>query len=415
MERERTIKEYLDKIEKGEMKPYELEKQIDSNLATEIRRRYIEDKTGIKLENVGKWTLDFNKIINKNAENTIGIVQIPIGYIMIKVDGDYAKGDFPVFLATTEGKLIAGINRGASALNNSFGVKTKIIKSGMTRSIILEFNSLDDMQKIIDYINSDEGFSFLKEKFKESSKRLNLKDIEIYTDGHYLFIRYTAETAAAMGMNMITIASNYATNKLIDKLKEKGIEVEFISESGNLCADKKPSAINLIEGRGISIVASAVVKKDILEKYFKANAKEIEKLNYAKNYIGSSIAGSLAHNAHIANVLSAIFIAYGQDVAQIVDSSIGIDDVRAIDNGDLFISVYLPSLEIGTYGGGTSIETAKELLKATGVYGEGDELGITKYKFAEIIASAVLAGELNLLAAEASKELASSHASLKRY
>jgi len=160
-------------------------------------------------------------------------------------------------------------------------------------------------------------------------------------------------------------------------------------------------------------VAEAVVKKEALQEYFNADAKKIEEVNYAKNYIGSSLAGSLAHNAHIANILAATFIAYGQDVAQIVDGVNAIDDVRALGN-DLYISVYIPALEVGTYGGGTHRETAKELLIASGVYGEGDEKGVTKYGLAELIAAGVLAGELNLLAAEAGQELSSAHASLKK-
>jgi hydroxymethylglutaryl-CoA reductase (NADPH) len=157
-----------------------------------------------------------------------------------------------------------------------------------------------------------------------------------------------------------------------------------------------------------------VVKAGVLNSYFKVGSKEIEQLNYAKNYIGSSLAGSIAHNAHAANVLAASFIAYGQDVAQIVDAVNSVDDVKALENGDLYIAVYLPALEIGTYGGGTHRETAKELLMASGVYGEGDELGKSKYALAELIASGVLAGELNLLAAEAGKELAEAHSKLKR-
>ncbi|MFP3288843.1 MAG: hypothetical protein RXO35_00175 [Candidatus Micrarchaeota archaeon] len=128
--------------------------------------------------------------------------------------------------------------------------------------------------------------------------------------------------------------------------------------------------------------------------------------------MGSTLAGA-AHNAHVANVLAATFIAYGQDVAQIVDGSMAIVDTEARGE-DLYISVYIPALEVGTYGGGTGRKTAKELLIASGVYGEGDEKGVSKYMLAELIASGVLAGELNLLAAEAGKELSSAHAALRR-
>jgi len=307
---------------------------------------------------------------------------------------------------------LAGVNRGASAINKSGGAITRIIKDGMTRSIILEFDSITDSTNAIEYINSEEGKAIVGEAFREKSARLSLTKIETFTTGRLLFIRYSATTEAAMGMNMVTIASTHATIKLVERLRDKDIEARFLSESGNMCVDKKPSTINLIEGRGESVVAEALIKKEILEEYFKVDAKRIEELNYAKNYIGSSLAGA-AHNAHVANILAATFIAYGQDVAQIVDGANAIVDVKARGE-DLYISVYVPSLEIGTYGGGTRRETAKELLIASGVYGSGDEKGVSKYMLAELIAAGVLAGELNLIAAEAGKELSSAHASLRR-
>jgi len=413
-DKEAVIAKALSMLEKGEIKPYRLEEVThDEGLATEARRRYIERKRNVKLVHVSRSSIDFNDATNRNIENAIGAVQVPVGYAEILVNGTYLSGTTPIFLATTEGKLVAGVNRGAAVLNKSGGVTTRIINTGMTRSVILEFNSIADSVKALEYINSEEGRELISNAFKESNKRLSLAGIDTFTTGRLLFLRYSANTAAAMGMNMVTIASTSVTKKVIEALAKKGINAVFLSESGNMCADKKPSAINVIKGRGISVVAEAVVKKEVLQEYFNVDAKKIEEVNYAKNYIGSSLAGSLAHNAHIANILAATFIAYGQDVAQIVDGVNAIDDVRALGN-DLYISVYIPALEVGTYGGGTHRETAKELLIASGVYGEGDEKGVTKYGLAELIAAGVLAGELNLLAAEAGQELSSAHASLKK-
>jgi len=414
MQTEKDEKEnILEMLERGVIKLYQIgELSGDENLATEIRRAFLERKYSIKLEKIAEHIIDFNDANNRNIENAIGAVQIPLGFVEIHVNGEYLNGLKPLFLATTEGRLVAGINRGASAINKSGGATTRIIKSGMTRSVILEFDSIKDTLNAISYINSEEGKESISNAFKEKSKRISLNNIETFTQGRLLFIRYLADTQAAMGMNMLTIASTHATEELVEKLREKGIEARFISESGNMCTDKKPSSINLIEGRGVSIVAEALIKKEVLESYFKVDARSIERLNYAKNHIGSTLAGA-AHNAHVANVLAATFIAYGQDVAQIVDGSIAVVDAEA-RGGDLYISVYIPALELGTYGGGTRRETAKELLIANRIYGEGDEKGVSKYMLAELIASGVLAGELNLLAAEAGKELSSAHASLKR-
>jgi hydroxymethylglutaryl-CoA reductase (NADPH) len=219
---------------------------------------------------------------------------------------------------------------------------------------------------------------------------------------------------AAMGMNIITISSTATTLELIRRMTRKGVWCRLASESGNLDSDKKPAMVNIIRGRGVSVVAEVTVPKAIVKRVLNTTPEKIVEINYMKNYVGSGLAGSLAHNAHIANALAATFIAYGQDVAQIVDGVTSFDDACVTKKGDLYFSIYIPALEVGTYGGGTRRETSMELLKSSGVYGGGDDKGTTKLKLAELIASACLASELNLLAAQASGELASAHASLKR-
>ncbi|MEM3791387.1 MAG: hydroxymethylglutaryl-CoA reductase [Candidatus Micrarchaeaceae archaeon] len=386
------------------------------NEAAEARACYIEKKYGANLTKVKKGieVMDFGDAENRNIENAVGSVQIPVGFVEIRVNGTKGSGIKPIFLATTEGKLIAGINRGASAINMSGGATARIIKNGMTRSVIIETSGVEDSQRAIDFISSSEGRSFIEKEFSKSTTHGKLIDIQTITTGRLVYVRYVADTKAAMGMNMVTIASTNATEALVNRLRSMGIEARLKSESGNVCADKKPSYINMLLGRGITVIAEARVTKAALEKYFKVDAKEIEALNYEKNHMGSSLAGSLARNAHISNILAAIFIAYGQDVAQIVDGSTAIDDAKALEDGSLYISVLIPSLEVGTFGGGTRRETQMELLKASGFFGEGDEEGATKLRFAEYIASTALAGELNLLAAEAGRELSKAHESLKR-
>jgi hydroxymethylglutaryl-CoA reductase (NADPH) len=405
------------KMLKGEVKPHKISEAAgDESIAAAARRKYIEKRYSTRLIHTAITSVDLDDANNRNIENVIGVTQVPVGFAEILVNGEYAtKGaKRPVFLATTEGRLVAGVNRGAAAINKSGGATTRILKNGMTRSVLLETKTVTASYAAAQFIKSNSGKALITKAFSENTKYITLQDVEVYNTGRFLFVVYSADTSAAMGMNMLTIASSDATRALIENLAKKGLKLTLLSESGNMCADKKPSMINVIRGRGISIVAEATIPKKILKDCFKADAKKIEELNHAKNYVGSSLAGSIAHNAHVANVLSAIFIAYGQDAAQVVDGVNALDDAKAQKNGDLYISVYIPALEIGTYGGGTRRETQKELLSATGVYGEGDSKGITKMKFAEIIAATVLAGELNLLAAQAGMELSSSHASLKR-
>ncbi len=406
-----NTKDLLDKLNKGEIKAYMLRDYVSSeDEAAEIRREYLRKAYGAEFNAISSYSISLENA-RRNIENPIGAVQVPVSYVEIQVNGQYAKGKLPIFLSTTEGMLIAGVSRGASAINASGGVTTHVIKSSMTRSQIIEVKDASGAAKALDFINN-EGKAFISEEFSKHTHHGKLLDVRAWLTGRFVFIRYEADTAAAMGMNMVTIASTPTTKAIIDQLARRGVEARFVSESGNMCVDKKPSFMNKIEGRGVSVVAEAVIPKEIIEKYFKVSAEAIRDINYAKNYIGSSLSGSLGNNAHTANIIAAAFLAYGQDMAEVVDSSNAMDDIKA-ENGNLYISQYNPSMQIGTFGGGTKIETANELLKASKVYGEGDDIGATKLKLAELIAAASLAGDLNLLAAEAGGELADSHASLK--
>jgi hydroxymethylglutaryl-CoA reductase (NADPH) len=415
MDEEKIIEELMS----GKTKPYNISKAAGGEKnAAKLRRKYLEKKYKSKLDKVGNTVVDFEDAENRNVELSIGSAQVPLGFAEIMITGEYVKnkGDEKsvVFLATTEGKLVASVNRGAAAINKSGGVRTKVLRALMTRSILLECESVSDSSRIMGFVRSGEGEKYLKNEFSKHTKHGQLDHVDTYTTGRLLFIVYNVDTKAAMGMNMVTIGSTNATKALVEKLKAEGLKAKILSESGNMCVDKKPAMINIIRGRGISIVAEAVIKKEVISEYFRASAESIRDLNYAKNYMGSSLAGSLAHNAQVANVLAATFIAYGQDPAQIVDGVNTFDDVKVMPNGDLYISVYIPALEVGTYGGGTRRETQQELLRCSGVYGEGDSKGVTKLKLAEIIAAAVLAGELNLLAAQAGMELSRSHSEVKR-
>jgi hydroxymethylglutaryl-CoA reductase (NADPH) len=413
----KTDNELMDGLMSGEIKSHELSKIVgDESKAAEIRRKYLTKKYGTELKNAAYTTMDYNDANDRNIENMIGAAQVPLSYVEIAVDGDYAKkgAKYPVYLATTEGKLIAGVSRGAMAVNACGGARTKIINDFMTRSVIIDTDGVRDSSEIIKFVNSEEGKHLLNKEFVKRTKHGELVLTDSYTLGSRVFLIYRVKTKAAMGMNMVTIASSNMTIALVDELKKRGIECRLLSESGNMCTDKKASMINVIRGRGVSVVAEVVISREVLKERLKAEPEEIIEINYAKNYLGSGLAGSIAHNAHIANVLAAAFIAYGQDAAQVVDGAIAFDDAKLTKNGDLYFSVYLPALEIGTFGGGTKRETQMELLKSTGVYGEGDEKGETKLKFAELLAATCLSAELNLLAAEATGHLTKAHSSIKR-
>ncbi len=409
--------ELIGRMIKGEVKAHELGALLGSEeKAAGVRRAYLRKRYGAALERVANAGMDYEDASSRNIENIIGAAQVPLSYVEISVSGDYAKGKdrYPVYLATTEGKLVAGVTRGASAISASGGARAAVLDDKMTRSVLLDASGIEDARKAISFVNGKEGRTLIESSFRGSTKHGEFLGIDCYTTGRKVFLVYRVSTKAAMGMNMVTIAANKATKEVVAVLGSRGVKCRIVSESGNMCTDKKPAAINTIRGRGVSVVAEAVIPRAVVRERLRAEPEAIVEINYAKNYVGSAYAGSLGHNGHVANMLAAIFIAYGQDVAQIVDGANAMDDAAITEGGDLYFSVFLPSLEVGTFGGGTKRETQMELLKSSGVYGEGDSKGDTKKKFAELVAATCLAGEINLLASEATGQVTKAHSSIKR-
>ena len=391
-----------------EVKLHEFEKIYgDANKAAEARRQYLEKVVGVKLENIGKTIIDFNTVVGRNIENVIGAVQIPVGVAgPLLVKGDYANGYFYIPLATTEGALVASVNRGAKFITESGGARVKVLKDGMTRAPLFRLPSLIDAVEFVEWVT--QHFDELKKAAESTTRHGKLKEVQPFIVGNYVWLRLVFSTGDAMGMNMVTIASD-AVAKYIQQHFPKA---KLVALSGNMCVDKKANAVNFLLGRGKTVVAEAVVKREVLER-LGITAEDVHEVNVRKNLIGSALAHSYGFNAHFANIIAAIFIATGQDVAQVVESSMGITSTEPRDEG-LYISVFLPSLEVGTVGGGTGLPTQREALALLGVAGSGNPPGTNALKFAEIIAAAVLAGELNLLIALARNELASAHQRLGR-
>lgn len=413
---EEQVRDILEKLENGGVKLHEIENftMNDSNEAARIRRLFLEKKYSLQLKNIGTHAIDFDDAISRNIENPIGATQIPLGYAgEMKINGDFANGSYPILMATTEGRLVAGISRGIGTFNRAGGVNTSVIKDGMTRDVLVRTSNAKESAKLIKWIRTQEGHEFLTQAFSKTTKHGKLIEVRPYSMGRDVHIRFRATTGSAMGMNMVTIAARSAVDQMIQHVEKVGINVILISESGNMCADKKPAYINIIEGRGVSVIADATIPRSIVLERFRVEPEMIVELNRVKNMQGSALAGSHGFNAHIANVLAAMYMAYGQDVAQIVEGSQAVTDA-AITDGNLYVSCFLPAIEVGTYGGGTKRETQKEALKLAGLYGDKDTEGKTRLAFAEIIAATCLVGDINLLAIQAAGELSKSHGQIKR-
>lgn len=226
-------------------------------------------------------------------------------------------------------------------------------------------------------------------------------------------MRFTCSTGDAMGMNMVS----KGVQNVLDCLHDDFPDMDIISISGNYCSDKKPAAVNWIEGRGKSIVCEAIIKEDVVRTVLKTNVPALVELNMLKNLTGSAVAGALGgFNAHASNIVSAIFIATGQDPAQNVESSHCITMMEAVNDGkDLHVSVTMPSIEVGTVGGGTQLASQSACLNLLGVKGASMESpGANSRLLASIVAGSVMAGELSLMSALAAGQLVRSHMKYNR-
>ena len=400
----------LEKMLSGEISLRKIEEEADKDTSAKLRRSFLESKEKVSLDHISNYSFDTEAVAKKNIENLIGAVQIPLGIAgEIEIKGEYAKGSYYLPLATTEGALVASVNRGCSIITKSGGVTVRVFKNMMTRAPVFKFGSLEETKDFYDWIMLPETFGKIKKATDATSRFGELLEIQPFVSGNNVHLRLGFDTKDAMGMNMITIASEAAAKVIAD---EKG--VPCVSLSGNMCTDKKPTAINAILGRGKTVIAEARLSGGFIRETLKCTAESMFDVNYRKNFIGSMRAGSLGFNAHAANIVAAVFLACGQDPAHVVEGSLCITEMDLTPEGDLVCSVTMPAVEVGTVGGGTSIATQQECLKLLGVAGAGETPGENALALSEIGAAAVLAGEVSLVAAQAAGHLARAHAQLGR-
>ncbi|ODQ79513.1 hypothetical protein BABINDRAFT_161905 [Babjeviella inositovora NRRL Y-12698] len=393
----------------GKLPLYALEKQLaDNTRAVVVRRKAIAKLANASVLDTARLPYkgyDYDRVFGACCENVIGYMPIPVGVAgpMI-IDGK----PYHIPMATTEGCLVASTMRGCKAINAGGGVETVLTKDGMTRGPCVTFASLARAGAAKIWLDSEEGSNTIKKAFNSTSRFARLQNIQTALAGTLLFIRFTTTTGDAMGMNMISKGVEYSLKYMTEEAGWDDMEV--ISVSGNYCTDKKPAAINWIEGRGKSIVAEARIPADVVRKVLKSDVDALVELNISKNLIGSAMAGSIGgFNAHAANLVTAVYLATGQDPAQNVESSNCITLMKNV-GGDLVISVSMPSIEVGTIGGGTILEPQGAMLDLLGVRGpHPTEPGANARQLAKIVASAVLAAELSLCSALAAGHLVQSH------
>ncbi len=399
--------DYLRRIRDGSLKLYALEKELPPGEAVAVRRRFVEEETGISLPKIGEYSIEPDAVVKRNCENMIGTIQVPVGVAgPVHISGEFANGTYFLPLATTEGALIASVNRGCGLIKAAGGAEVRILSDGMTRAPVFATDSVSHARMVVDFVKSHEDE--IRKAAQETTRHGKLTDIQVTTAGTSVFVRLCFTTGDAMGMNMVTIASEKAAEVIS---QETG--ARLVALSGNFCSDKKPAAVNVVLGRGKTVSAGVKLTDDQIQTILKTNAASLLEVNTRKNLVGSARAGSLGFNAHAANIIAAMFIACGQDPAHVVEGSLCITTIDQAPDG-VYVSVTLPALPVGTVGGGTGVATQAECLKLLGVSGGGDPPGSHAKKLAEIIAVGVLAGELSLLGAQAAQHLARAHKELGR-
>jgi hydroxymethylglutaryl-CoA reductase (NADPH) len=364
---------------------------------TEKRKKWIEGKTGFHLNETGP---DNPEELRGIIENHVGFVHLPMAVAgPLLIDGSFAKGKYYVPLCTLEGTLTISMTRGLFLTHLSGGIKTRHIKQEMSRSPIFIFNDIDKCKPFLEWV--DANFEKIKSEAESTTKHGKLLRIDKYPSQNSVILDFVFTTAEAAGQNMVTIATHKACSYINSNYKcEKGFR--YYIES-NFNGDKNPAYKSLLLGRCHYVVASALIEGKHLRRVLRVSAREYVD-SWTQSTRGSQEAGIYGMNMHVANALAAIYLATGQDVASIVENTGGIVSYEVRNSNDLYATLTMPSITVGTIGGGTRLKQARKNLELLGCIGKD-----SSKKLAEIVCACALALELSLGGSIITDEFATAH------
>jgi hydroxymethylglutaryl-CoA reductase (NADPH) len=381
--------------EKAELVP-RFAKQGYAESAVADRRNWIEQRTGAKLTHIGSYSISSQEM-RGNIENPVGAVQVPLGLAgPLLVHGCHAKGVFYVPLATTEGALVRSYERGMTTLTRAGGATVRVIRDENRVSPVFLFSDVAAAHEFASQLK--ESFTRIREEAEATTNHGRLLQLDCQPVGREVIVHFCYFTADAQGMNMAVKATERACQWILQHSRA----ADFYVFSG-ASSEKRGSGSLLAGGKGKKVVAGVLLPASLVNHYLHTSPAGLVEM-WHHTVLGHLQAGTLGYNGHFANGLAALFIACGQDVANIVNSAVGITNFELIDNNDVYVSVTLPSLTVATVGGGTGLGTARECLEMMGVAGRGGAL-----KLAEIAAATLLAGEISMGAAIASGEFVTAH------
>ena len=366
------------------------------------RRAYASSRSGASLHHVGSYSLD-PATLPGNVENFLGVAQVPIGLAgPLLVRGEHANGEFLVPLATTEGTLVASYNRGMRLIRECGGVMSTVVEEQMQRAPVFTFPDAHQARDFGEWV--EEHFAQIKVAAEATTRVGRLHGISQHSVGPLRFLRFNFTCGDAAGQNLTGKATAAACAWITANYA--GI-TNFYLES-NLATDKKSSQVNILRTRGKRVVAEATIPSSLIEEHMHTSSERLFRARQVSN-LGGFMSGVNNNGAHSANGIAALFIATGQDAANVAESSAALGFSELLPNGDYYASITIPSLIVATYGGGTGLATQRECLELLGCYGAGKVR-----KLAEIVAATVLCGELSLGWAILAEEWVTAHDLLGR-
>jgi hydroxymethylglutaryl-CoA reductase (NADPH) len=342
-------------------------------------------------------------ILPGNIENFIGVAQVPIGVAgPLRVQGEHARGDFYIPLATTEGSLVASYNRGMRLLTECGGVKTTVVEDQMQRAPVFILRDALEAREFGAWV--DENLEAIREAAQSTTQFGKLRNVAQFAVGPLRYLRFNFRTGDAAGQNMAGRATHAACEWI--KSNYPGRVRYFLT--GNIDTDKKHSQLNTLLTRGKRVVAEVVLRRDLLLDIMHIDTMDLFRMRQVQ-MAGAFLAGSANNGAHAANGLAALFIATGQDAANVAESHAAITYSQYLDDGDFYWSITLPSLIVASCGGGTGLATQRQCLEMIGCFGAGKAK-----KLAEICAAVVLAGETSLVSAMVNGDWVTAHEKMGR-
>ena len=373
-----------------------------SRAAAARRMEFLRHATGARPEHIGRYSID-PAVAAGNIENFVGAAQVPIGIAgPLLVDGEHARGEFYVPLATTEGTLVASYNRGMKLLRLAGGVKTTVMDDRMQRAPAFGFDSAREAREFGQWVTAN--FDAIRCQAESTTRTGRLHDIEQFSASRYLFLRFNFTTGDAAGQNL----AGRATWRACAWIRAHYPGVRRFCLESNLATDKKSSQINILATRGKRVTAEATIPARLAREVMRTTTEQMFAARQISN-LGGLLAGVNNNGNHSANGITALFVATGQDIANVAESSAALLHSELLGNGDYYYSITIPALIVATYGGGTGLPTQRECLELLGCYGPGQVR-----KFAEIVAATVLCGEISLGSAVVADEWVAAHERLGR-